>query len=150
MAEVIQGYWGKLGVKAEVRPVDWGAFILDLQARPQPKEIVGQASTGRYTSGPTSIRAFTQGYTTGTYALYYGDPQFQTMHQQLLAMLSEVDAKKRQDALAKFAKSVSDSYSAFQIGSVPAYSAIGPKADADLPNPTILITMYTEYFKHAK
>ena len=150
MAEVLQAYWARIGVNAEMAPIDWGAIRAQLLARPQPMQLIGQACTGRYLAEPNIISALSFGYTTGTYGLYYGSPEYKQFDDLLLAAQSETNEKKRQEIVAQVVKAVTDSYTAIQIGSISDMLAIGPKVDANLPTPTISIPMFTDLFRHRK
>ena len=150
VAEVVQSYWARIGVSAQITPVDWGTMRVWVTARPQAKELIGTASSGGFTAEPHLIRALIMAYTTGTYGLYSGTRYYDELHNLLLAAQSETDNKKRLDMVAQVVKTVTDSYTSIQIGSVPSMAVIGPKVDADLPRTVIGLPYYTDYFKHRK
>ncbi|MDO8491367.1 MAG: ABC transporter substrate-binding protein, partial [Dehalococcoidia bacterium] len=45
LAEVVAGYWDKIGVKATIIPIDLAGMRAMYNATPQPDKLVGQAST---------------------------------------------------------------------------------------------------------
>jgi ABC-type transport system substrate-binding protein len=112
---------------------------------------VGQASVARYTSVPNTEAGLATGYTTGTYGLFAGSPDYANVDSLLKSALTTMDDTKRTAIVAQVAKIVTDSYTAIQIGSVPSYMALDSEVNPNgLPNPMTNLGKYAYAFKHAK
>ncbi|MBI2958066.1 MAG: hypothetical protein HYY32_04400 [Chloroflexi bacterium] len=146
IAEVVASYWGKIGVKVELVPTDWGSF----QPLRQTPTARGTVALMRVTGRPTA------GNTLSTYL----DPKgnyvmlgraFPDIEQLVPSAVREPDAGKRKPILAQIIKTVADAQVAIPIGGVPAMVGAGPKVDVDFPIYTLMSPpMYVDRVKHSK
>ena len=141
MAEIVSAYWLKIGVKAEVTPIDSGVWTT-WRLGPGPTgggrgpalPLVGQATTWARVSDPLTHTTLQTGYHPIGSIAYPGDgmPELSKL---IVDMQSEVDTAKRREMVAKAAKMATDSFVAFQIASVPTYVAISSQIDWVFPTP---------------
>ncbi len=154
LAEVAQGYWSQIGVKAELLPVDWGTFrpmrIGGANKAPVP-ELIGNASTHaaseRVITAWQVDRAFRSKGTQNLVA-----SAFPELDKLMDISLKEVDATKRQEALAKVLKTVIDVYVNPTIVTAPAMCGLGPNVDIDMPSyiPEAAIGFLSDIAGHRK
>ena len=153
LSEVIQGYWLKAGVKAEIVPTDDGTFARmrsgGVDRAPVPA-LVGTASMNGGADHPVSPKRLRTGWDTkGSYNFLKG-AEFSPEVDRLIAIsYSEMDTSKRSKAIADAYQLVTDSFTAVGLGLVPALIAIGPRVDISLPKPPVGgVSQYAEYAKH--
>ncbi len=153
LAEVIQGYWLKIGVKAEIANVD-DAFI-KARRRSGPNrgpsdELVGTASMFGSDGKPIPILALqAMFWSQGNFDLTSGNsgktPELDSL---ITAAVVEPNETKRIEMTAKAIQLIMDSWTALGIGTVPTMAAIGPRVDIDFPAGALTITGYAENAKH--
>ncbi|MBI4303039.1 MAG: ABC transporter substrate-binding protein [Chloroflexi bacterium] len=147
LAEVVAGYWAKIGVKTEIVPSDWGVFQ-GLRNRRAP-ELVGQASMFRYGSSAVTPKDLTAGaHSRGLFGIF--GTAMPELDKILDDAMMEADASKRKEMLTKVLQTTIDSYVYLTIARPPAMAALGPQVDIDFPNPSYSIPLYAEYAKHKK
>lgn len=149
LAEVVAGYWQKIGVKPDIIPVDYGAIRRALYAVPQPANMFGVAmpfaAQGSFVT-PRSQIGFT--WNRGVWNLLANAmPRVNPLYD---AALSETDQAKRKELIAELIKIDVDSLTMLTLGAVPAVAGLGPRVDVDFPMPSFGIPMYADRFKPRK
>ncbi len=158
LAEVVQGYWAKIGVKTEVVPVDKGTYQ---KWRPPagpnrgPGEpLVGQVALNAPGGSAIVARGLANIYVVGgAYNLLSGAPDGSSAAELLkLAadIMVEPDYAKRYEMVAKAIRMDMDAMVLSVIGTVPAMAGLGPSVDIEFPVGALSIAMYTEFAKHRK
>ncbi len=153
LAEVIQGYWLKIGVKGEIVPVD-DAFIkarrLSGPNRSPADELVGTASMFGSDGKPIPIIALSQmWWGQGNFNLTSGNiGQNSELDSLITAAQIEPNEAKRVEMTAKILQLIMDTWTALGIGTVPTMAALGPRVDIDFPAGALSISAYIELAKH--
>jgi len=130
IGEAVAGFWEKIGVKVDMKTVEWGAF--DPMGRGEQKGLVGTASMFRTAGRPEpSPRYITTFHSTGTQHLF-GDPQncpliCQQADKAYDAVVSENDDKKRLANTNKMIETVANTWIAAPIVEGMGYWAVNPK-----------------------
>ena len=155
LVEIIQGYWARIGVKAEIVPTDYGTFRASRvggAGRTPVPALIGQASVVGINEMPVAGKSLRIGFAaTGSYNFLVGAAFLTEVTALIDASFSETDAKKRADILAKVIKIGTDSYTALTLAAAPALVALGPQIDIDLPKPPVSsIAGHAEFAKHRK
>lgn len=148
LAEIIQGYWIKIGVKAEILPIDYGSWkkIGNLF---KSDETFGRASLHRGGRSPILATVMQGAFSTeGDTGLL--DRAFPEVDKLIADSFTEIDAGKRKEMLAKLMQTVSETYTALALGGVPSLIAIGPRVDIDFATAARGIVVYLEYARHRK
>ncbi len=150
LAEIIQGYWDKIGVKALIVPTDFGVFKTMRTARPDRSpvdELVGQSFTfgadGSHIT-PKALQTYFQ--SKGAFNLLTGG--IAEMDKLIDDAFVETNDAKRREIIAKATKLAIDSYVSAVIGTVPTIAAMGPKVDFEFPTGALSIPKYAETAKH--
>ncbi len=136
LAEVVQSYWAKIGVKAELVPIDASVYLTwrNPGARGPADPLVGQGIMYRYSPGGHTVSNLgALFHSTGMTGLV--GKAMPELDQLIDEATSEMDVEKRRELLAKAIKAAVDSFTIFQIGSAPSMSALGPKVNIDFPSP---------------
>ncbi|MBI2958495.1 MAG: ABC transporter substrate-binding protein [Chloroflexi bacterium] len=150
IAEVVQSYWAKVGVKAQIVPVEFGTYT---SWRSGPAlDLVGQAFVNRNLSGST-LQGLANGFlsTGSTVLLGKGTTAESKRFDQLIASANtEVDLTKRGALIAEAVKICVDSYTMLVIGNVPGVGVMGPRATGTVPAPLpgSAITLFADVIKH--
>ncbi|MBI4303228.1 MAG: ABC transporter substrate-binding protein [Chloroflexi bacterium] len=150
LAEVIIGYWRRVGVDAQVAVRDWAA-IRPLFAQPAP-ELIGQPLILREFTNPVTVQVIMNTFGAGSLFRLLGNtrPDIDAL---LNTAISEVDANKRKEALNSLNKMLTDSYLDIELGAVPGLYAIGPKVDLGFPGvfkPVRSLGMVADIARHGK
>jgi peptide/nickel transport system substrate-binding protein len=149
MAEVIQGYWLKIGVKAQIVAVDNAAYKA-VQNELKTPEIAGQVAV--FSTGASSLAAqrLTGGYSTsGTFGLL--NKAFPEIDKTLSSVMSEMDASKRKEMLTGVIKTIADSYTQLPIAYAQMLVALGPNVNITFPKPVDCpIGYYLDLAQHGK
>ncbi len=148
LAEIIQGYWGKIGVKAEVMPVEYAVFRTNRNTLKVP-DWIGAAYTSQYSHGPfVAERAYNVFGSSGSTANL--GRAFPELDKLLDAALLEPDAAKRKQMADEIIKITTDTYTTLMITRVPSLVAVSPSVDIGLPAPptNALIGYYLDTAKH--
>jgi ABC-type transport system substrate-binding protein len=158
LAEVVQGYWQKIGVKAQIIPVDWGAYqpmrtsvtspptLTGAPARRPTLDLLGQVDV--MGSDPQVIGRALTGcfYTTGSYNLLTGDvPGVDDLQNQIL---TEINPQKLKEIVAKAIQVTMDTRVCNSIVRIQNMMALGNNVDVDLPGLSACIPLYAANFKH--
>lgn len=146
LAEIVAGYWGKLGVQVQLVPTEWGKMST-IQNVLQSDGMVGQARMHRAQPRPnTAITLNTYLGGRGRIAMF-GD-KFPDIDKLIDEASSEPDADKRREIIGKTMKLVMDTYIVSTISQAPSMAAWGPKIDIDWQIPTPSITLNVEQVQH--
>ncbi len=156
LAEIIQAYWAKIGVKAEVIPVDKGTYQGWTQ-RTTPGSgsndiIVGQAATNAPGGGTNAIRNLANTYAHDgphktLFGVAQGNPAFE-LPGLINAAFGEIDATKRNEMVAKAIRLGLDAYTVAVIGTAPTMAGLGPRVDISFPPGSQSIILNIENAKH--
>jgi len=152
LTQVIQGYWLKIGVKAEMVQTEWAAVRPMLRSGPNkgPADVlVGQAGvTGSSGKIVPAQQLMTYLYNTATWDLNQGGvPELDSL---LAAAISEPNEAKRLETNAKILRLVMDSRLIDVIGTVPVVAGLGTSVDIDFPPGALSIPRHAEIAKHRK
>jgi ABC-type transport system substrate-binding protein len=118
LAEIVQGYWLKIGVKAKIVPTEDGAFRTIRNPLKSPT-LIGQASTYRYSSTAISSKCLLAGFhsTMGNFSLVgKAMPEFDSL---LGLASSETNPTKREDLLAKAIQMAFDTWTTLNMVTIP-------------------------------
>ncbi|MBI2857180.1 MAG: ABC transporter substrate-binding protein [Chloroflexi bacterium] len=125
LAEILQGYWKRLGINAQVITVERGAFRKI--SEPVQKELIGQASTARSNANPINTQPLKAGFgASGTYNLFNVAPRttnFPEFEALINKIDTEPDVKKRGALLDQAIQFTADQWLNLQLGSVFSYWA---------------------------
>jgi peptide/nickel transport system substrate-binding protein len=151
MAQIVQSYWAKIGVKTEITPIDFTNYTSWRKGPADP--LVGVATTYRGIDvNPLALRPLSVGFqSTGTTGLV--GKAMPELDQLINSALSETDNTKRLDMIARATKMATDSFTAFHIGHVPQMAAAGPNVDiSGFANPLAspYLPTYAAQVKHRK
>ncbi len=146
LAEVIQGYWNAVGVKAEIIPIDSGAY--SSLRRLITNDLIGNAVTYRKEITPFAHRDLSTTYhSTGSERSFY--PGNAELDKLMDNIVSEIDTKKKAEMMAQVIKAGIDSYTVLPpFGSVPAMIAYSPKIGIKFPTPAYGIANYADIATH--
>jgi len=144
--EVIQGYWIKIGVKAELYPIDYGAFSA-IRNEMKSTQVIGTISGGSVGLSPASpTRLRNSFHSLGTMGFF--NKAFPEIDKALDDAGSETDTAKRKEILVKAIKTVVDSGVYYVIGDVPTVAALGPQVDIAFPKGAQAMGLYYDIAKH--
>lgn len=147
LAAVIQGYWAKIGVKAQIVPTDWGSFSATWNTLKNPK-LIGQASVFRHDAGPFSYKNFDNHLDSRGLVALFGKtkPELDSL---LDKIRFEIDPERKRTLIDQSIKMVVDTYVDLMVARVPAQGIMGPLVDIAYPQPTSYsITLYADIAKH--
>lgn len=138
VAQAVQGYWEKIGVKAKIIPTDYAGLRPQFDLDPLPASLVGQASTMRYLDRPDAIvqqrAAFFAG-NKGIFRLLNTDAKtsaFPEVDELMNTLVNEFDFDKRKKINDKLLSILVDSYTLIPLASVPAMFGVDPKVELDV------------------
>ncbi|MBI2958410.1 MAG: ABC transporter substrate-binding protein [Chloroflexi bacterium] len=149
LAQIVAGYWGAIGVKTELTPIEFSTFRTWFPSLPPKAQVLGQASVFRDTDNPVTPKPLRSAfYSTGTWALNgKATPELDKL---IDSATSEPDPAKRKEMLTNAVQMAVDSWTYLPVAGAPAVSALGPKVSIDFPKPAIAIALYLNRAKHAK
>ncbi|MBI2957646.1 MAG: ABC transporter substrate-binding protein [Chloroflexi bacterium] len=148
LAEVIQNYWGKIGVTAKIVNIESGSYN---RWRVGPAtELVGQATTYWNSPGFTLGSLLSDWGSTGTATfLGKGTPQANAADKLLASAAAEPDPAKRRATYAEVIKMATDSFAVGTLASAPGLMAMGKEVTARFPFfPSPSVGLFTEIVKH--
>jgi ABC-type transport system substrate-binding protein len=150
VAQVVQGYWAKIGVKAEITPVDITVRKIQGDTLSHPDSSwVGTAYTHIMSVNAVVPERINAVFGSGTAFNFLGKafPQVDTM---IKSASSEMDPAKRKETLNTLIPLVTETYTALNIAYVPALVASGSKVDFTLPPPPLVAPFgyYLDTTKH--
>lgn len=147
LCEILQGYWLKIGVKAEIVPVDMSVWRA---ARTAPSlQLVGVAvpNSAGLQNAAARINLMNLFGSTSIMHLFYGRADVDKL---LADALSEMDANKAKDKTANVEKICIDSYTDLEIANIPAMCAVGKRLDVKFSPSFIGVESLVEFAKHRK
>lgn len=145
LAEVLQGYWGKLGVKAKIIMSDQATAQRYFRAWPISPQMIGQAVTSRTDVGP---------FTNKNLSTYFGSPTLYPnftnllgnsapeMDKLLVAANDERDPEKKKALYSRVLQAAADTYLVLMIVHAPGIAVMGPRVDADYNKPQAITLAY--------
>lgn len=150
LAEIVQGYWTKIGVTATMVPTEWANFRLlaRLAATGAPAdELVGQAATHAASNKWILTQGLPGSFQKGgsLQLTYPGNPDLEKVIPQAMV---EMDAAKRSDMIKQIMTLSSESYMFLPFGGVPYLAATGPRVDIKFNEPSASIGLYLERARH--
>ncbi len=155
LTQAIQGYWLKIGVKAEInvretsalRPM-WGYGDQGVPI----DEMVGQACMFPVSGNPFVGLSLSGMFdpSGSPYLLTRGVPPGPEVASLIKTNKSEMNDAKRREAIAKLLRLVVDTWVRWEIGSVPIMVALGPRVDVDFPPGATSLPRYLDLAKHRK
>jgi peptide/nickel transport system substrate-binding protein len=134
LVQVIQGYWDKIGVKAEIVPAESAVFTSNRNTLKVPTWL-GAAYTFNCSTGPIVAERLNNNFRSTGNLVPVG-----TTRPDIDALIdagnAERDPAKRKEIYAQLIKETTDTYTMLMIALVPSLVAIGPKVNFALPTPT--------------
>jgi peptide/nickel transport system substrate-binding protein len=128
LCEVLQGYWAKINVTAEIVPIDITTFVTYRKA-PSLEYVNGvvPAVAGFPMTIGNNVKDLF--HTGGVFHLFYGNPDL--LDSKLEALVTEMDPEKSSELFDEVEKICIDSYAYIGVGFVPSMIAVGPEAYID-------------------
>jgi len=131
IGEAVAGFWEKVGVKVEMKTVEWGAF--DPMGRGEQKGLVGAASMYRTAGRPEPIPRYAGAFVSTGVQHLFGDPQncpalCQDADKAYEAVVAERNDAKRTAATDRMIELVAKSWIAVPILEGMGTWAVNPKA----------------------
>ncbi|MBI2958631.1 MAG: ABC transporter substrate-binding protein [Chloroflexi bacterium] len=145
IAQVISGYWAKIGVKGNIVPSDWGTFQKLARSQPVNSQLVGQTSIRRSDVGP---------FTRKNIASYYGSPASYPGYDALLGDTrpdldkvlaqgaSEKDPEKVKELFSQAIQMAADTGVLSMLVNAPGLGAAGPRVDISFGRPQAITIAY--------
>jgi len=130
IGEAVAGFWEKIGIKVEMKTVEWGVF--DPMGRGDQKSLVGTASMFRTAGRPEPAPRYITTFTSKGVQHLFGDPKdCQALCQEgdkaYEAVVSERDDAKRLAATNRMLEVVANSWIAVPIVEGVGLWAVNPK-----------------------
>jgi peptide/nickel transport system substrate-binding protein len=130
IGEAVAGFWEKIGVKVEMKTVEWGVF--DPMTRGEQKGLVGTASMYRTAGRPEPAPRFITSFTSKGQQHLLGDPKdcsalCQEADRAYEAVVSERDDAKRLAATNRMLDVVAKGWMVVPIVEGMGYWAVNPK-----------------------
>jgi peptide/nickel transport system substrate-binding protein len=130
IGEAVAGFWEKIGVKLEMKTVEWGVF--DPMGRGDQKSLVGTASMFRTAGRPEPAPRYITTFTSKGVQHLFGDPKdCQALCQEgdkaYETVVSEMDDAKRLAATNRMLEVVANSWMAVPIIEGVGLWAVNPK-----------------------
>jgi peptide/nickel transport system substrate-binding protein len=130
IGEALAGFWEKIGVKVDMKTVEWGVF--DPMSRGDQKNLVGTASMFRTAGRPEPSPRYQTTLTSKGVAHLLGDPQecpalCQEMDKAYEAVVSEANDGKRAAAMNRMTEVAANTWMVVPIIEGMGYWAVNPK-----------------------
>jgi peptide/nickel transport system substrate-binding protein len=130
IGEAVAGFWEKLGVKVDMKTVEWGVF--DPMGRGDQKNLVGTATMFRTAGRPEPSPRYATSLTSKGTQHLYGDPKdcpalCQEADKAYEAVVSEPSDAKRVAATDRMIDLVNKSWTVVPIVEGMGYWAVNPK-----------------------
>jgi peptide/nickel transport system substrate-binding protein len=130
IGEAVAGFWDKLGVKVELKTVEWGTF--QPMERQDQKNLIGTASMFRTAGRPVAVARYNSGFHSKSIQHLLGDPQHPN---QLSAefdkleaeVVNEQDDAKRAAKMQRMIDMIANTWIAVPILEGMGYWAVNPK-----------------------
>lgn len=150
LMEIIQGYWGNIGVKAEIVNTDKGTYST-LRKAPN-LQLVGGAVPCAAAFPPTVGRNLKDCFhSQGVFHLFSNaKPDFDAL---IDAACSEINVSKRAEEIANLEKTGIDSYTCISISNIPPMFAVGHRVDVEgayKAGLTLRSGLFMEFVEHGK
>jgi ABC-type transport system substrate-binding protein len=131
IGEAVAGFWEKIGVKVEMKTVEWGAF--DPMGRGEQKGLVGTSSMYRTAGRPEPIPRYATTFVSKGVQHLFGDPQScpalcVDADKAYEAVVAERDDAKRTAATNRMIELVAKSWIAVPIVEGMGTWAVNPKS----------------------
>jgi ABC-type transport system substrate-binding protein len=131
IGEAVAGFWEKIGVKVEMKTVEWGAF--DPMGRGEQKGLIGTASMYRTAGRPEPIPRYATTFVSKGVQHLFGDPQScpalcVDADKAYEAIVAERDDAKRTAATNRMIELVAKSWIAVPIIEGMGTWAVNPKS----------------------
>ena len=154
LVEIIQGYWIKVGVKAQIIPIDTASFYTFRNPVKTPTSpAIGTASIYRFGGdgyANTGLQSFYNPYYS-TDLFGHLSKAFPEVDQLIDASQREVDPVKRKELVEKVMKITADTWVRLSVLRVPSLAAIGPNVDLDdMPQGIYQLPAVAHLFRHRK
>ncbi len=154
LCEVMQGYWAKVGVKAQIIPTDWGSFTRIRAVGSGPDrgpaaELVGNISLGAQSERADGVKNLITSFRSGGTYSYLGKAMPE-VDKALDSYQNEMSEAKRREYVATAIKLVTDTYTVNSIGNIPEVTALSPAVEIKFPPMSSAVTFYTDVAKHRK
>ena len=150
LAEVVQAYWARIGVKAEIVTVDYSVYLAYRDTFKTPQWI-GAAFTFATSPNPAVPERMVTAFRSTGHTHLFGKamPEVDSM---IDSALTEMDPIKRKEIEDRLIKIITDSYVSLMIARVPSWIATGPRVDFDFPPPPSASPFgyYLDTAKHKK
>ncbi|MBM2825933.1 MAG: hypothetical protein HW402_1597, partial [Dehalococcoidales bacterium] len=148
VTEIVQGYWQKMGIKAEIVPMEQSAYRALVKV--DDSRVVGQIATYIKSASPVTGSDLWTGFHSGHQ--YVGRITMGGAIPELEKLIDmtgvELDPKKRTEYLDKAIKIASETYTVLAIAQVPMMIGFGPRVDINLPLMGEGIIAYAAIAKH--
>ena len=130
VGEAVAGFWEKLGVKVDMKTVEWGVF--DPMGRGEQKNLIGTASMYRTAGRPEPSPRYVTSLTSKGVQHLFGDPNncpalCQEADKAYEAVVSERDDAKRLAATDRMIDLAAKSWTVVPIIEGMGYWAVNPK-----------------------
>jgi ABC-type transport system substrate-binding protein len=130
IGEALAGFWEKIGVKVDMKTVEWGVF--DPMTRGDQKNLVGTASMFRTAGRPESSPRYQTTFTSKGQGHLLGDPKdcpalCQEMDKAYEAVVSEANDAKRAVAMNRMTEIGTNSWIVVPVIEGMGYWAVNPK-----------------------
>ncbi len=145
--EIIQSYWAKVKIKAEIVPTDWGTVKPLLYRTPPAPVLLGNVGTFAHSENPLTPSQLRVPFHSEN-SMRLAGKQMLELDKLLDSAISEIDTTKREDLIAKAIKMGTDAYLSLVIGTAPAQYAVGSSVAYTMPTPSNGVALYLEYAKH--
>ena len=150
--EIIQSYWLRIGVKAEIVPTDGGTF--DPLRRGGPGRgpadlILGQAAGRAMSDAPVMPFRLRTGFVQGG-SMQMTFPGIPEQEKLILSAIVETDPGKRRGIVEQAVRMTTETYTLIPIADVPVLVIMGPGVDIKWNEPSSDLLYYLETAKHRK
>ena len=130
IGEALAGFWEKVGVKVDMKTVEWGVF--DPMTRGDQKNLIGTASMFRTAGRPEPSPRYQTTFTSKGVGHLLGDPKecpalCQEMDKLYEAVVSEKDDAKRAAAMNKLTEAAANSWIVIPVIEGMGYWAVNPR-----------------------
>lgn len=148
MADAIQGMWRQVGVNAELVPIDFGALLPRIIAKPPAKEVVGTFGVWRSPTKYNPPVGFESAYGKTAQIRTFVNPELQKL---IADMAKEFDATKRQQMVRDASGIIRDTFTTYPIADGDGVYGMGKNIGGWTPvNGHPFIGILLETVTHAK
>jgi peptide/nickel transport system substrate-binding protein len=130
IGEAVAGFWEKIGVKVDLKPVEWGSF--PPMVRGDQKALMGTPSMYRTAGRPVAVPRYNGGFHSKSEPHLLGDPEHpnplvEEFDKLNAAVISERDDAKRAELTNRMIQLVADTWLAVPLIEGMGYWAVNPK-----------------------